>query len=73
MAMKTTDIQKLTREEIAETIIKYRLQHSLKQTELARMCKVSRWTIIRIEKRVPIHWKTAYKVLLHLVNDSNIL
>ena len=68
--MNKQEYEKMTREDIANLVIKYRLTHNLSQIRLGQLCGVSRWTIARIEACTPINWRTALKVMYRLTHEA---
>lgn len=49
---------------VAEKCLRYRAEHSLSQERMAKLCGVSRFTIIKLENGGSVSKLTAYKILL---------
>lgn len=78
--MQTNELQKAlsaqgfqactTAEDFAREMKLYRLRSGLSQRDLARVTKVSRYTIMRIEKAKDVTWETMYKVFSHVISNE---
>ena len=55
---------------LAEEIIKYRAKHDINQCEMARLCRVDRATIVKLEKGVNCSKITEAKIRL-IIDEEN--